>query len=226
MIGAHCDVEAGCPWGVLEPGGALLSTPTSSARAEQAGQITSRFYPRMFREPLPVPFWIQRLICVVRVRHSIEVSARLNTRMRGAMSSRSGSPLISRPRPGAAVAAAIVGIVIGAQILIGSFTQFEYAVDNGMTWLLALIAMNGVLWLVGGIQMLGGRRTGLLIGSGVWLALMLAFVLWGWMNALSTPGSSISMGWVAVTALVFAAVPGIVLALAFRPSVTQWIVER
>lgn len=146
--------------------------------------------------------------------------------MRGAMSSRSGSPLISRPRPGAAVAAAIVGIVIGAQILIGSFTQFGYAVDNGMTWLLALIAVNGVLWLVGGIQMLGGRRTGLLIGSGVWLALMLAFVLWGWMNALSTPGNSISMGWVAVTALVFAAVPGIVLALAFRPSVTQWIVER
>jgi hypothetical protein len=146
--------------------------------------------------------------------------------MRGAMSSRSGSPLTSRPRPGAAVAAAIVGIVIGAQILIGSFTQFGNAVDNGMTWLLALIAVNGVLWLVGGIQMLGGRRTGLLIGSGVWLALMLAFVLWGWMNALSTPGNSISMGWVAVTALVFAAVPGIVLALAFRPSVTQWIVER
>ena len=84
------------------------------------------------------------------------------------MSSRSGSPLISRPRPGAAVAAAIVGIVVGAQILIGSITQFGYAVDNGMTWLLAAIALDGVLWLVGGIQMLGGRRTGLLIGSAVW----------------------------------------------------------
>jgi len=142
------------------------------------------------------------------------------------MSPRSGSPLISRSRPGAAVAAAIVGIVIGAQILIGSFTQFGYAVDNGMTWLLVLIALNGVVWLVGGIQMLEGRRLGLLVGSGLWLALMLGFVVWGWLETLSTTGSSISLGWVVVTALVFAAVPGIVLALAYRPSVTQWIVER
>jgi hypothetical protein len=95
-----------------------------------------------------------------------------------------------------------------------------------MTWLLALIALNGVLWLVGGIQMLGGRRTGLLVGSGLWLALMLGFVVWGWLETLSTTGSSISLGWVVVTALVFAAVPGIVLALAYRPSVTQWIIER
>ena len=142
------------------------------------------------------------------------------------MSSRSGSPLISRPRPGAAVAAAIVGIVVGAQILIGSITQFGYAVDNGMTWLLAAIALDGVLWLVGGIQMLSGRRTGLLIGSGVWLALLLAFVVWGWFDTLSNPGSSISMGWVVAVALVFSAVPGIVLALAYRPAVTQWIIER
>ena len=134
--------------------------------------------------------------------------------------------MVSPTRPTPASAAAIVGIVIGAQILIGSFTQFGYAVENGMAWLLALIALNGVLWLVGGIQMLGGRRTGLLVGAGVWLALMLGFVVWGWLNTLSTPSNSISMGWVLVTALVFAAVPGIVLALAYRPSVTQWIVER
>lgn len=142
------------------------------------------------------------------------------------MSPRSGSPLISRPRPTAAVAAAIVGIVVGAQILIGAFTQFGYAVENGMGWLLVLLALNGVLWLVGGIQMLSGRRTGLLVGSGAWLALMLGFVVWGWLNTLSTPGDSISMPWVLVTALVFAAIPGIVLMLAYRPSVTQWIVER
>jgi len=146
--------------------------------------------------------------------------------MRGAMSPRSSSPVVSPTRPTPASAAAIVGIVIGAQILIGSFTQFGYAVENGLAWLLVLIALNGVLWLVGGIQMLGGRRTGLLAGSGVWLALMLGFVVWGWLNTLSTPGSSISMVWVVVTALVFAAIPGIVLALAYRPSVTQWIVER
>ncbi len=142
------------------------------------------------------------------------------------MSSRSGSPPISRSRPTAAVAAAIVGIVVGAQILIGAFTQFGYAVENGMGWLLVLLALNGVLWLVGGIQMLSGRRTGLLVGSGVWLALMLGFVVWAWQSTLSTPGNSISMVWVVVTALVFAAIPGIVLTLAYRPSVTQWIVER
>ncbi len=119
-----------------------------------------------------------------------------------------------------------MAFVIGAQILIGSVTQFGYAVDNGMTWLLAVISVNGVLWLVGGMQMLGGRRVGLLIGSGVWLALMFAFVVWGWMNTLSSPGNSMSMGWVLAAAVVFAAVPGIVLALAFRPSVTQWIVDR
>jgi len=56
--------------------------------------------------------------------------------------------------------------------------------------------------------------------------LMLGFVVWGWLKTLSTPDNSISMGWVVVTALVFAAIPGIVLALAYRPSVTQWIVER
>ena len=146
--------------------------------------------------------------------------------MRGAMSSRSGSPLVSRSRPGAALAAAIVGIVIGAQIVIGSVTQFGYAADNGLTWLLALIALNGVLWLVGGIQMLGGKRTGLLIGSLLWLALMLGFVGWGWLQTMSASGNPIALGWVVVTALVFAAVPGIVLALAYRPSVTQWIEER
>src|SRR5664279_2746619 len=106
--------------------------------------------------------------------------------MRGAMSPRSSSPVVSPTRPTPASAAAIVGIVIGAQILIGSFTQFGYAVENGLAWLLLLIALNGVLWLVGGIQMLGGRRTGLLVGSGVWLALMLGFVVWGWLNTLST----------------------------------------
>ncbi len=142
------------------------------------------------------------------------------------MPSRSGSPLIARPRPVAAVAAAIVGIVLGAQILIGSFTQFGYAVDNGMTALLAVIALDGVLWLVGGIQMLRGSRTGLLIGSAMWLALMLAFVVWAGLNTFSNPGGSMSFWWVVVAALVFAAVPCIVLALAFRPSVTQWIVER
>ena len=146
--------------------------------------------------------------------------------MRGAMSPRSSSPVVSPTRPTPASAAASGGIVIGAQILIGAFTQFGYAVDNGMAWLLVLLALNGALWLVGGIQMLSGRRTGLLVGSGVWLALMLGFVVWGWLNTVSTPGNSISMVWVVVTALVFAAIPGIVLALAYRPSVTQWIVER
>lgn len=124
------------------------------------------------------------------------------------------------------MAAGILGIVVGAQILIGSFAEFGYAVDNGMTWLLAVIALIGVLWLIGGVQMLGGSRTGLLVGSAVWLALMLAFVVWGWINTLSKPGNSISVGWVLVMALVFAAVPGIILALAFRPDVTQWIIER
>ena len=61
-----------------------------------------------------------------------------------------------------------MGMVLGAQILIGSFTQFGFVVENGMTLLLAVIALNGVVWLVGGIQMLGGSRTGLLIGSGLW----------------------------------------------------------
>ena len=55
---------------------------------------------------------------------------------------------------------------------------------------------------------------------------MLTFVVWGWLNNISSPDSSMSMGSVMAAALVFAAVPCIVLALAFRPSVTQWIVER
>lgn len=133
---------------------------------------------------------------------------------------------MSRQRPGAAIAAAIVGIVLGAQLLIGSITQFGYAVDNNMTGLLAVIVLNGVLWLVGGIQMLRGSRTGLLFASAMWVALMLALIVWAVLDSRSNPGSTMSVWWVAVAALVFAAVSGIVLALAYRPTVTQWIVER
>jgi hypothetical protein len=35
---------------------ARMSADAAGVLAEQAGQITSRFYSRMFREPLPVPF--------------------------------------------------------------------------------------------------------------------------------------------------------------------------
>src|SRR5664279_5219744 len=109
------------------------------------------------------------------------------------MSARSSVPTASRRRPGAAVAAGVIGIVIGAQILIGSVAEWGYVVDNGMTWLLAVVALIGVSWLVGGIQMFGGSRRGLLLGSVVWLMLMVAFLVWGWINTLSHPGSSISM---------------------------------
>ena len=142
------------------------------------------------------------------------------------MTARSSARPATPPRPGAALAAAVIGIVVGAQIIIGSFVQLGYAIDNGMAWLLAVIAPIGVLWLVGGIRMLGGRRTALLIGSVAWLVLMVAFVVWGWINARSDSGQPLSLQSVLVPAMVFAAVPVIVLRLAYRPNVTRWIDER
>ncbi len=142
------------------------------------------------------------------------------------MTARSGARPATPPRPGAALAAAVIGIVVGAQIIIGSLVQLGYAIDNGMAWLLAVIAPIGVLWLVGGIRMLGGSRTALLIGSVAWLVLMVAFVVWGWINARSDSGQPLSLQSVLVPAMVFAAVPVIVLRLAYRPNVTRWIDER
>ena len=142
------------------------------------------------------------------------------------MSARSSSRAAPPQRPGPALAAAVIGIVVGAQILIGSITQLRYAIDNGIAWLLLVIAPIGALWLVGGIRMLGGRRTILLIGSAAWLALMAAFVVWGWYNARSDSGQTLSLQSVLIPAIVFAAVPAIVLRLAYRPTVTRWIDER
>jgi|GEM_PF-1812313 len=139
------------------------------------------------------------------------------------MAARSSSPPIARRRPAAAVVAAVLGIVFGAQILIGSVTQFGYAADNGMTWLLAVMVLIGVLWLVGGIQVFGGRRQGLVLGSVVWLTLLLGFLVWGSINTLINPGTSIPMVWIAVVAVFFAAIPVVILAFAYRPTVTNWI---
>jgi hypothetical protein len=142
------------------------------------------------------------------------------------MTARSSARPATPPRPGAALAAAVIGIVVGAQIIIGSFVQLGSAIDNSMAWLLAVIAPIGVVWLVGGIQMLGGSRTALLIGSVAWLVLMVAFVVWGWINSRSDSGQPLSLQSVLVPAVVFAAVPVIVLRLAYRPTVTRWIDER
>ena len=139
------------------------------------------------------------------------------------MSARSSSRFVPAPRPGAALAAAVIGIVVGTQILIGSFVQLSDVVNNGMSWLVLLIAPIGVLWLVGGIRMLGGRRTVLLVGAVVWLVLMAAFVVWGWIGALADSGQALTVRAVMIPALVFAVVPVIVLRLAYRPAVTQWI---
>lgn len=141
------------------------------------------------------------------------------------MVARSRSPVVSRKRPGAAVVAGVLGIVFGAQVVLGSFTQFSNAAESGMTWLLAVMALIGVLWLVGGVQIFGARRQVLLIGSVAWLALLLGFLVWGSINTLVNPDSSIPLVWVAVIAVFFAAVPGAILAFAYRPTVTNWIIE-